>query len=441
VPAGSVPGPTAPGADPGPGEPGSTVKRAELSDFVAVTTPPDRIGPVVPALLCPSGHVNPAERRDLPPVRRAAAARPGTGAATGTRRAPPVTFAALAASSHGFPVQHVSLNDGGIWVTNNSIDTVGRFTKPIGQLDGELAPPSESTSVDVWQNGSVVAAYDASGGRIYAVNVYGTAFYDAGAAISPAPGGIALGDETVAVLSTDHSLRATALSAGGGSLAALSASAKPLAAHLPADSAHAEEQGPKEARAVAVAADAAVFGPADPDDAAVSGVWQLVTAARRAAMSGLPMRRRLWVAVNPVSLWASRVTLERLRDACVTLSARGSLASAARPRPAAQTSPPVHRVPGGRVQVPRVQDRRVPADRAPGDRACAPAHGGPAPRVPAAEAVRAGAQSPAARSRRAAPPPFRTAYPAGPRLGPFPGGRRRPGSRSGRSPGRLPGDP
>ena len=39
------------------------------------------------------------------------------------------------------------------------------------------------------------------------------------------------------MLSTDHSLRATTLSAGGGSLAALSASAKPLAAHLPADSA------------------------------------------------------------------------------------------------------------------------------------------------------------------------------------------------------------
>src|ERR1700761_2623120 len=148
-----------------------------------------------------------------------------------------VTFAALAASSHGFPVQHVSLNDGGIWVTNNSIGTVGRFTKPIGQLDGELAPPSESTSVEVWQNGPLVAAYDASGGRIYAVNVYGTAFYDAGAAISPAPGGIALGDQTVAVLSTDHSLRATTLSAGGGSLAPLSASAKPLAAPLPADSA------------------------------------------------------------------------------------------------------------------------------------------------------------------------------------------------------------
>jgi large repetitive protein len=148
-----------------------------------------------------------------------------------------VTFAALAASTRGFPVQHVSLNDGGIWVTNNSIGTVGRFTKPIGQLDGELAPPSSSTSVDVWQEGPVVASYDASGGRIYAVNVYGTAFYDAGSAISPAPGGIALGDDTLAVLSTDHSVRATTLDAGGGSVSALSASAKPLAAHLPADSA------------------------------------------------------------------------------------------------------------------------------------------------------------------------------------------------------------
>ncbi len=148
-----------------------------------------------------------------------------------------VTFAALAVSSRGFPVQHVSLNDGGIWVTNNSIGTVGRFTKPIGQLDGELAPPSSSTSVDVVQDGPVVAAYDASGGRIYPVNVYGPAFYDAGAAISPAPGGIALGDDTLAVLSTDHAVRATTLSAGGGSLSALSASARPLAAHLPADSA------------------------------------------------------------------------------------------------------------------------------------------------------------------------------------------------------------
>ncbi len=51
--------PPAPRADGGPGESSSTVKRDELPEIVARTTPPDRIGPVVPALLCPSGHVNP----------------------------------------------------------------------------------------------------------------------------------------------------------------------------------------------------------------------------------------------------------------------------------------------------------------------------------------------------------------------------------------------
>jgi hypothetical protein len=38
---------------------------------------------------------------------------------------------------------------------------------------------------------------------------------------------------------------------------------------------------------------------------AAAGVWQLVAAARHAATASLPLRRRAWVAVNPVSLWAS----------------------------------------------------------------------------------------------------------------------------------------
>ena len=86
--------------------------------------------------------------------------------------------------------------------------------------------------------------------------------------------------------------------------------------------AHAEAHGLPAAKTVAVAADAAVFGPADPDDAAVADVWQLVAAARRAATADLPARRRLWVAVNPVSLWASRATLVRLRDAARSQTAR-----------------------------------------------------------------------------------------------------------------------
>ena len=46
------------------------------------------------------------------------------------------TFAALAATSQGFPVKHVSLNDGGIWVTDNQVGAIGRFDKPSAQLDG-----------------------------------------------------------------------------------------------------------------------------------------------------------------------------------------------------------------------------------------------------------------------------------------------------------------
>jgi hypothetical protein len=80
-----------------------------------------------------------------------------------------------------------------------------------------------------------------------------------------------------------------------------------------------EQHGLPQATAIAVAADAAVFGPADPDDAAVADIWQLVAATRRAATASLPARRRLWVAVNPVSLWASRATLEPMVDALRSL--------------------------------------------------------------------------------------------------------------------------
>lgn len=39
--------------------PGGTVKRGDVPEPAAGRTPPDRIGPVVPALVCPSGHLNP----------------------------------------------------------------------------------------------------------------------------------------------------------------------------------------------------------------------------------------------------------------------------------------------------------------------------------------------------------------------------------------------
>ncbi|HEY6311311.1 MAG TPA: hypothetical protein VIY52_10970 [Streptosporangiaceae bacterium] len=152
------------------------------------------------------------------------------------------TFAGLAASSPGFPVEHVSLNDGSIWVTNNALGEIARFDDPIGQLDGQpLAPTSPSSNLDVWQDGPNVASYDATGGRMYAVDSYGPAFYDSGQAVLPKSASqeserddIAQGDTTLAVLSSDGSLRAAQLSAGGGSLSAL---AQPLARHLTANSA------------------------------------------------------------------------------------------------------------------------------------------------------------------------------------------------------------
>ena len=145
------------------------------------------------------------------------------------------TFAALAASSHGFPVQHVSLNDGGIWVTNNAIDAVGRFNKPIAQLDGQVNATSANPNLDVVQNGSLVAAWDQGAGRLYAINVYQPAFADGGTAVSATK--VVLGGSTLAVLGTDRTLRTTTLAAAGESLAAVGATGPTRASHLPANAA------------------------------------------------------------------------------------------------------------------------------------------------------------------------------------------------------------
>jgi hypothetical protein len=74
---------------------------------------------------------------------------------------------------------------------------------------------------------------------------------------------------------------------------------------------YAQARGLSAASAVAVAADAATFGPAEPDGAAVTGLWQLVETSRRDTMAPLPRWRRAWVAVNPTSLWASRAVADR----------------------------------------------------------------------------------------------------------------------------------
>src|SRR5690348_481776 len=154
------------------------------------------------------------------------------------------TFAALAATSQGFPVKHVSLNDGGIWVTDNQVGAIGRFDKPIAQLDGQVYATSPAPSLDVAQNGALVAAYDASAGRLYSVDVYKPAFADGGVSVSADQ--VALGGSTLAVLGA-HTLRTATLDAPGGSLAAVASNAPARASHLP------------DGAAVAVAADGTVY--------------------------------------------------------------------------------------------------------------------------------------------------------------------------------------
>jgi hypothetical protein len=89
--------------------------------------------------------------------------------------------------------------------------------------------------------------------------------------------------------------------------------------------AYAERRGLPSARAVADAADAATFGPADPDGPAAQRVWDLVSTARNGAIASLPRWRRLWVAVNPASLFASRAAL----SAAVAQARRAARAAAA----------------------------------------------------------------------------------------------------------------
>jgi len=99
--------------------------------------------------------------------------------------------------------------------------------------------------------------------------------------------------------------------------------------------AHAEQHGLADAVAVAVAADAAVFGPADPDEASVARIWALTEKSRHGATTPLARWRRAWVAVNPASLWASRAAVARLRVVTGLRVVAGLRSARARPQPAA----------------------------------------------------------------------------------------------------------
>lgn len=83
------------------------------------------------------------------------------------------SLTAFALSSHGNPVQHVDLNDGGVWVTNHSDGYIGRINKPAGALDAGFSPPGwqPGDQLDVRQDGSAVVAWDQNASRLFPVDV------------------------------------------------------------------------------------------------------------------------------------------------------------------------------------------------------------------------------------------------------------------------------
>src|SRR5690242_12520879 len=66
---------------------------------------------------------------------------------------------AYAVNADGYPVHKAELNDGGIWVTNQSMGAVGRQNVPVAQIDGRVfdgQPFTSSPDLDVLQDGSAV---------------------------------------------------------------------------------------------------------------------------------------------------------------------------------------------------------------------------------------------------------------------------------------------
>lgn len=117
----------------------------------------------------------------------------------------------LAFNSHGIPSQHISLNDGGVWVTNDEVGqnpssprgAFARLNKPIGEFDASFAPPGTaqtSYNVDVFQDGSTVLARDLAAGKLYRVNVAVQIADPTQSLQVPDADQVALGASTVAIV-------------------------------------------------------------------------------------------------------------------------------------------------------------------------------------------------------------------------------------------------
>lgn len=113
---------------------------------------------------------------------------------------------AYALAATGYPVHHANLNDGGVWVTNNSAGEMGRLNKPINQLDGDLymgnvnAGERNSFNLDVVQQGSAVAWWDKSSAQLIPVDVSNMKVAKASEVNLPASASVGIGGGVLAVL-------------------------------------------------------------------------------------------------------------------------------------------------------------------------------------------------------------------------------------------------
>ncbi|WP_344779348.1 Ig-like domain-containing protein [Microbacterium kribbense] len=150
-------------------------------------------------------------------------ARPRTFAAAGVVTAGAVAITTLAFVYQGNPTTEVDLNDGSVWVTNQSSLMVGHFNYQSGVLDGGLR--TAAASYDVLQSGGNVVMHDVSDSAISSVDPATVAL--TGSTKVPTGAQVALGASTIAVL--DVAKGALWVLPAGGLAAFNAATTKPVA--------------------------------------------------------------------------------------------------------------------------------------------------------------------------------------------------------------------
>jgi hypothetical protein len=146
-----------------------------------------------------------------------------------------VSLVAFALSEPGYAVHHAELNDGGVWASYDGGGSIGRFNKPINQLDGRvyaLGGAQASYNLDVLQEGVAVVGEDLAKGQIYPLDAAGLTANKDSVLSLPGNAVVAMGGGVLAVLDpAKGSLWAMTFNPEQvlTSIAALDSSATPLA--------------------------------------------------------------------------------------------------------------------------------------------------------------------------------------------------------------------